>query len=160
MAHRKRAVSLPEDVDAEVEAAAALAAKSVSRWITDAVRSRLRNEAGLAAVREWEAEHGELTNEEMSAARRRIAALQAGARPTAGSSSEDLMAVLERSLAAARAELGDRSGSGEGTAGHGAVVDLMAALEASLVAAKQSKTRQSEAGTGTKAARSRRRTAS
>src|SRR5436190_4963618 len=40
----------PEDVDAEVKAAAARAGGSVSRWITDAVRTRLRGPARRTAV--------------------------------------------------------------------------------------------------------------
>ena len=46
--------------------------KSVSAWITDAARRALLVRDGLAAVAEWEAEHGALTPEELVAARARI----------------------------------------------------------------------------------------
>ena len=40
--------------------------------MTAAARRELRLRDGLAAVAEWEAEHGALTEEELSAARRRV----------------------------------------------------------------------------------------
>ena len=52
-------------------AAAEADGMSVSAWMTAAARRELRLRDGLAAVAEWEAEHGALTEEELSAARRR-----------------------------------------------------------------------------------------
>lgn len=71
---QKLAISVDPDVAAGVQAAAAEAGVSVSAWMTDAARRALRIRDGLAAVAEWEAEHGRLTEEEMVAARSRIAA--------------------------------------------------------------------------------------
>jgi hypothetical protein len=61
------------DVYAGVVAAAAAEGVSVSAWMTEAARRVLLVRDGLAAVAEWEAEHGALTDEELAAARRRVA---------------------------------------------------------------------------------------
>ena len=70
------AVKLAVTVDAEVHArvldAAAAEGMSVSAWITGAARRALLIRDGLAAVAEWEAEHGALTPTEIEEARSRI----------------------------------------------------------------------------------------
>jgi hypothetical protein len=70
----KLAITVDPDVHAQVLAAAAAAGVSVSAWMTAAARRALRLREGLAAVAEWEAEHGALTREELEAARRRVSA--------------------------------------------------------------------------------------
>jgi hypothetical protein len=57
-----------------VREAAAADGVSVSAWLTQAARRALRRRDGLAAIAEWEAEHGRFSDEEMAAARQRIAA--------------------------------------------------------------------------------------
>ena len=69
----KLAITVDPDVHAGVVAAAAAEGVSVSAWMTEAARGALRVREGLAAVGEWEAEHGPLTDEELAAARRRVA---------------------------------------------------------------------------------------
>jgi hypothetical protein len=69
----KLAISVDPDVHAGVVAAAAAEGVSVSAWMTEAARAALRVREGLAAVGEWEAEFGPLTDEELRAARRRVA---------------------------------------------------------------------------------------
>jgi hypothetical protein len=68
MAVKKISVAL----DPEVADAAASAAKShgqsLSAWLNEAARNQLRIEHGLDAVREWEAEHGQFTEDERAAA--------------------------------------------------------------------------------------------
>ena len=63
-------------VDSEVHRGIVNAAKadgvSVSAWITEAARTVLLVRDGLAAVGEWEAEHGALTTDEMADAHKRI----------------------------------------------------------------------------------------
>jgi hypothetical protein len=63
-------------VDRKVHAGVVRAARhdkvSVSAWMTAAARHSLRVRDGLDAVAEWEAEHGELTERELAAARRSI----------------------------------------------------------------------------------------
>ena len=68
----KLAISVERDVHAKVLKAAEAEGVSVSAWMTAAARHALRLRDGLAAVAEWEAEHGELTQAELDAARRRI----------------------------------------------------------------------------------------
>ncbi|MGA3151904.1 MAG: hypothetical protein ACLPN6_22655 [Streptosporangiaceae bacterium] len=67
----KLAITVDPDTHAQVVAAAAAAGVSVSAWMTSAARRALRVRDGLAAVAEWEAEHGPLTPAELDAARRR-----------------------------------------------------------------------------------------
>jgi hypothetical protein len=45
---------------------------SVSAWITEAARRSLRIGDGLAAVAEWETEHGAFTDQELEEARARL----------------------------------------------------------------------------------------
>jgi hypothetical protein len=68
----KVAITVDRDVHAEVLRAANEENVSVSAWMTAAARRALRIKAGLAAVAEWEAEHGELSARELGQARRRV----------------------------------------------------------------------------------------
>jgi predicted transcriptional regulator len=70
MAVRKLSVALDDEVAAQVVQAAERAGMSVSAWLNHAAENKLAIEAGLDAVREWEADHGELTAEELAAADR------------------------------------------------------------------------------------------
>lgn len=65
---KKLSVALDDAVAQEVALAADRAGVSVSAWLNHAAENELAIEAGLDAVREWEAEHGELTAEELAAA--------------------------------------------------------------------------------------------
>ncbi len=76
----KLAITVDPDVHAQVVAAAAAEGVSVSAWMTAAARRALTLRDGLAAVAEWEAEHGALTREELDAARRRVGPQAAGRR--------------------------------------------------------------------------------
>lgn len=69
---RKLAISVEPEIARQVEAAALEDGLSISAWMTDAARRALRIRDGLAAVAEWEEEHGAFTDEEMAAARARI----------------------------------------------------------------------------------------
>jgi hypothetical protein len=68
------AITVSPDVHAGVIAAAAQDGVSVSAWMTEAARRALLIRDGLAAVAEWEAENGAFTDEELAAARKRVAA--------------------------------------------------------------------------------------
>jgi hypothetical protein len=68
----KLAVTVDADVHAKVLDAAAADGTSVSAWITAAARRALLIRDGLAAVAEWETEHGALTRSEIEAARGRV----------------------------------------------------------------------------------------
>ena len=69
----KLAITIAPDVHARVLEAAARRGVSVSAWMTDAARLALKIRDGLAAVAEWEAEHGAFTEAELKAARQRFA---------------------------------------------------------------------------------------
>lgn len=68
----KLAITVDPDVYAQVIAAAAAEDMSVSAWLTDAARRALRIKDGLAAVAEWESDHGVFTQAELEAARTRL----------------------------------------------------------------------------------------
>lgn len=68
----KLAITVAPEVHAKVMAAAEEEGVSVSAWMTSAARRALVVRDGLAAVGEWEAEHGALTEAELAAARRRV----------------------------------------------------------------------------------------
>jgi hypothetical protein len=70
----KLAITIDPKVHEKILAAAAREGVSVSAWMTSAAREALRRRAGLAAVAEWEKQHGLLSAEEMEDARRRVRA--------------------------------------------------------------------------------------
>jgi hypothetical protein len=69
----KLAITVDAEVHERVLAAAQQDGVSVSAWMTAAARRALLVRDGLAAVAEWEGEHGRLSDAEMDAARRRVA---------------------------------------------------------------------------------------
>jgi hypothetical protein len=78
----KLAITVDADVHEQVVAAAADEGVSVSAWLTEAARRALLVRDGLAAVAEWEKDHGSFTEGELDAARARVADELAGsARP-------------------------------------------------------------------------------
>lgn len=64
----KLSVSFEPDLSGAVRAAAKRSGRSVSGWLADAAAARLRAEALAEYLDQWEAEHGALTAEELSAA--------------------------------------------------------------------------------------------
>jgi hypothetical protein len=68
----KLAITIDPDIHESILAAAARERVSVSAWITSAAREALQRRAGLAAVALWEKQHGRLTAEEMTEARRNV----------------------------------------------------------------------------------------
>jgi hypothetical protein len=69
----KLAITVDPKVHEKILAAAARDGVSVSAWMTSAAREVLQRRAGLAAIAEWEKQHGTLSVEEMDEARRRVA---------------------------------------------------------------------------------------
>jgi hypothetical protein len=61
---KKRSISMPPDLDAEIAAAAADAGLSYSAWLADTARREFTIRAGLAAVSQFEQDHGPFTAEE------------------------------------------------------------------------------------------------
>lgn len=70
----KLAITIDPDIHGDILTAAARDGVSVSAWMTAAARLALRRRAGLAAIEEWEKEHGRFTAEEMKESRRRVRA--------------------------------------------------------------------------------------
>ena len=65
---KKRSISLPPDLDDQIAAAAERAGMSYSAWLADTARKEFTIRAGLAAVSDYESEHGAFTAEEHSEA--------------------------------------------------------------------------------------------
>lgn len=80
MAVKKISVALEEDVAEAATSAAEAHGQSLSSWLNQAARMQLRIERGLAAVREWEDEHGSLTEDERNTARAALDDVLAGSR--------------------------------------------------------------------------------
>lgn len=55
---KKRSISMPPDLDAEIAAAATQAGISYSAWLADTARKEFTIRAGLAAVSKFEEDHG------------------------------------------------------------------------------------------------------
>jgi hypothetical protein len=70
----KLAITIDPKVHEKVIAAADREGVSVSAWITTAAREALQRRAGLAAIAEWEKQHGRFSAEEMDEARRSVRA--------------------------------------------------------------------------------------
>ncbi|AEH10475.1 hypothetical protein FsymDg_3167 [Candidatus Protofrankia datiscae] len=67
---------LGDDLRARAEDAARAAGTSLSAWVREAITERLERQAvitdGLAAAREWEAEHGPLPRDVLDEAQREL----------------------------------------------------------------------------------------
>ena len=68
MGVKKLSIALDERVAAAAAASAERHGLSLSAWLNRAAQNALAVEDGLAAVAEWEAEHGAFTAEEIAAA--------------------------------------------------------------------------------------------
>jgi len=65
---KKRSISIPPDLDAEIAAAAQEAGMSYSAWLAQTARKEFTIRAGLEAVSQYEAEHGPFTPDEVAEA--------------------------------------------------------------------------------------------
>jgi hypothetical protein len=82
---KKRSISMPPDLDAEIAAAAEQAGMSYSAWLADTARKEFTIRAGLAAVSEFEREHGAFTPGELAEAEEWAAGAVERARRTGSS---------------------------------------------------------------------------
>jgi cytosine/adenosine deaminase-related metal-dependent hydrolase len=80
---KKITITLPEEYLEQAKQLAEEAGLPLSTWIAQTVEHEMRIQAGLAAMREWEAEDGALTEEELAAARAVLAKADAAARAAA-----------------------------------------------------------------------------
>jgi hypothetical protein len=65
---KKRSISIPPDLDAEIAAAAQAAGMSYSAWVAQTARKEFIIRAGLEAVSQYEAEHGAFSPDEIAEA--------------------------------------------------------------------------------------------
>jgi hypothetical protein len=65
----KMSISIAADLGEEVRAAAERAGVSVSSWVAEAAAARLRRQALGEFLAEWQAEHGEISADEVAHAR-------------------------------------------------------------------------------------------
>jgi hypothetical protein len=65
---KKRSISIPPELDAEIAAAAQEAGISYSAWVAQTARKEFTIRAGLEAVSQYEAEHGPFTPDEIAEA--------------------------------------------------------------------------------------------
>jgi hypothetical protein len=65
---KKRSISMPPELDAEIAAAAQAAGMSYSAWLAQTARKEFIIRAGLEAVSQYEAEHGRFTPDEIAEA--------------------------------------------------------------------------------------------
>jgi hypothetical protein len=65
---KKRSISMPPELDAEIAAAAEDAGMSYSAWLAQTARKEFVIRAGLEAVSLYEAEHGPFTPDETAEA--------------------------------------------------------------------------------------------
>ena len=70
----KLAITIDPTVHEQILAEASREGVSVSAWMTHAAREVLQRRAGLAAIAEWEQQHGAFSDEEMEQAHRRVGA--------------------------------------------------------------------------------------
>ncbi len=78
----KLAITIAPEIHQNVLAAASREGLSVSAWMTAAAREALQRRAGLAAVEQWEKQHGRFSPEELNEARRRVRAQLRTPRPS------------------------------------------------------------------------------
>lgn len=65
---KKRSISMPPDLDAEIEEAARASGMTYSAWLAAAARKEFLIRDGLAGVVEFEREHGAFTDTELAEA--------------------------------------------------------------------------------------------
>jgi hypothetical protein len=63
---KKRSISMPPDLDAEIAAAAAQAGMTYSSWLAATARKEFTIRAGLAGVAQFEHDHGAFTPDELA----------------------------------------------------------------------------------------------
>ena len=63
---KKRSISMPPELDAEIAAAAEQSGMTYSAWLADTARKEFTIRAGLAAVSEFERDHGAFSPAELA----------------------------------------------------------------------------------------------
>ena len=63
---KKRSISIPPELDAEIAAAAEAAGMSYSAWVAETARKEFTIRAGLEGISQYEAERGAFTPDEIA----------------------------------------------------------------------------------------------
>jgi hypothetical protein len=77
VATKKLSITLPAGLAENVERLARERGLAVSAWLAEAAQEAMRHEAALAAIADYEAEFGRITEAELAQARARLAQLDA-----------------------------------------------------------------------------------
>jgi len=80
MTTKKVTVTIPEEILAEASELAKDAGLPFSTWLSQTVAHQVRIHRGLEAMREWEDEHGPLTDSEVAWAEAQLAEADAATR--------------------------------------------------------------------------------
>ena len=65
---KKRSISMPPELDSDIEAAATAEGMSYSGWLAEVARREFTIRAGLDAVADFERAHGRFTSDEVAEA--------------------------------------------------------------------------------------------
>ncbi len=72
MPAKRFSISIDSDLADVVVVRAGESSEGVSAWLAEAARRRIRQDELLVAVADFEREHGEITEKELAASRRRL----------------------------------------------------------------------------------------
>lgn len=89
MATKKLSITLPVELADDVERLARERGLPVSAWLAEAAQEARRHHTALAAIADYEAEFGRLTEAELAEARARLARVDAAATSKRGRSGRD-----------------------------------------------------------------------
>ena len=72
MAVKRFSISFEAELAGVVQRSAGESSEAVSAWLAEAARRRVRQDALMGAIQDYEDEHGVITDKEMTASRRRL----------------------------------------------------------------------------------------
>ena len=72
MAVKRFSISFEAELAGVVQRSAGESSEPVSAWLAEAARRRVRQDALMGAIQDFEDEHGVITDKELNASRRRL----------------------------------------------------------------------------------------
>ena len=72
MAVKRFSISFEAELAGVVQRSAGESSEAVSAWLAEAARRRVRQDALMGAIQDFEDEHGVITDKELNASRRRL----------------------------------------------------------------------------------------
>jgi cytosine/adenosine deaminase-related metal-dependent hydrolase len=88
VATKKVTITIPEETHSKASALAKRAGLPFSTWLAQTAEHEVRVQEGLDAMREWETEHGALTEAEVASAESQLAEADATTRENRGTQNE------------------------------------------------------------------------